>query len=124
MKKSRAFTLVEIIVVIAVCSSLFSLSFYSLRRFLSQSQLATSADKLVSELRKIQSQARLERQTTSLDISKQNLPSGIKIIKTSQIKFAPSGFTDFGGSGSIILRNRLGKTKKIVVSTVGRVRVE
>ncbi|OGC25652.1 hypothetical protein A2291_04480 [candidate division WOR-1 bacterium RIFOXYB2_FULL_42_35] len=124
MKKRLAFTLVEIIVVMAVCSVLFSVSFASLRGFLGQIQLEATTKSLVSDLRKMQSQSRLEHKTLAMDLNGLVLPTGINFAQTSQIKFAPSGATAFGGSGSLVLQNSLGRTKKIIVSSIGRVRVE
>ncbi|KPJ66707.1 hypothetical protein AMJ44_08020 [candidate division WOR-1 bacterium DG_54_3] len=122
--KSKGFTLIEILIVIGVLALIFSFSFPSLSLFSAQLSLAASAKALTSELRNVQSQAVLQHKTLSPDLSKLRFPPGIKLINLSSISFSASGFPPPGGSGTIILQNRLGQARKIIVSSAGRVRVE
>ena len=117
----RGFTLVEVLVVGAVVGILLNFSLLGFRSFSHQLVLSAAVDKLICQIRKTQAQALAQHKIIKVKIE---LPRGIKLVKSCNIGFTGSGFTCFGGSGSIILQNRLGRQRKIIVSTVGRVRVE
>jgi hypothetical protein len=51
-------------------------------------------------------------------------PPGIKFKRTCDIGFSASGFPPPGKSGTLILEDAGGRTKKVVVSSLGRVRLE
>jgi prepilin-type N-terminal cleavage/methylation domain-containing protein len=119
-----AFSLIELLIVISVVSLLliFGLpSFYYFRQNLS---LATSAKMLASTLRETQAQAFLIHQTCSLSCEALALPAEVQVVSDPGICFSSSGFPPPGGSGTIIIANQLGKEKRIIVSSVGRVRIE
>lgn len=122
--KKNGFTLIETLVVVAIIAALFTLSIPTFSRFSAQLSLNTSAKALASKLRAIQTQAVTQHKTLSLDFAKTELASGISILKTSKISFSSSGSPPPGGSGTLMLQNKFGKTKKIIVSSAGRVRVE
>ena len=122
--KRKAFTLIEILIVISLLALLISISIPTFSRFSAQLCLNTSARALASELRRVQNQAILQHKTLGLDSSKLSLPSGIKSKNECFVSFAASGFPPPGGSGTLILQNRLGQTRKIIVSSAGRVRIE
>lgn len=103
----RAFTLVELIVVIGICGLLLSFSFPTLHTFKCVIQLGASAQALASDLRKTQMQA-LCRNTTE---------------SWQSYKFAKTGNCLPGGSGTTVLTQG-NFSKKVVVSQYGRVRVE
>ncbi|MFH1347685.1 MAG: prepilin-type N-terminal cleavage/methylation domain-containing protein [Candidatus Margulisiibacteriota bacterium] len=123
MKRS-GFTLIELLVVISILGIMFLISIPNFSRFASQISLNASAKTLASELRALQSKAVLEHKTLSFDPGSFALPAGIETVKAGSISFSPSGFTAFGGSGSLFLQNRFGQQKKVVVSWSGRVRIE
>jgi prepilin-type N-terminal cleavage/methylation domain-containing protein len=120
----KGFTLIESIIVMSIVALLFTISLPRLSAFSKQLYLNNSAKLIASNIRQLQSQARLTHNTQTLDLAKSNLPKGINIIKASNIKFSASGSPPPGGSGSIILQNSLGQTKKIITSSAGRVRIE
>ena len=122
--KRAGFTLVELLVVISILGLMFLISIPSFSRFSSQLALKASAKTLASDLRHLQSQAILKHQTLSFNLGNFKFPGGIKAVKSSNISFSPSGFTAFGGTGSLLLQNRFGQQKKVVVSWSGRVRIE
>jgi len=122
--RRKAFTLVEILVVIGIISLLFSIGFSGIKTISKQIILSSSAKVVASSLRALQQQAATQHQTLSLDLGRLNLPSGITISESKNIQFAASGFPPPGGSGSLVLQNQLGQTRKIIVSSAGRVRVE
>ncbi|OGB86994.1 hypothetical protein A3H38_03635 [candidate division WOR-1 bacterium RIFCSPLOWO2_02_FULL_46_20] len=122
--KPRGFTLVELLVVLSVLAVMAAISLPGFYAFSAQISLNASAKTMASSLRKLQGQAILQHETLTFNLTDLKLPKGISPIKTSNICFAPSGFTPPGGSGTFIIKNNIGQTKMIVVSTSGRVRVE
>ena len=124
MPDKKGFSLIEIIVVMGVLGALFALSLPISSRFSSVLYLNASAKALASELRNVQSQSILQHKTLSLNLAKLNLPPGIRFANTRDISFSPSGFPPPGKSGTLVLQNSLGRTKKVIVSSAGRVRIE
>jgi prepilin-type N-terminal cleavage/methylation domain-containing protein len=124
MRDKRGFSLIEIIVVMGMLGALFALSLPLSARFSSVYYLDASAKALASELRNVQSQSILQHKTLSLNLANLNFPPGIFLVNTRDISFAPSGFPPPGKSGTLTLQNSLGRTKKVIVSSSGRVRIE
>ena len=124
MSIKKGFTLVEIIVIISILSVLFSLTLPLSRRFSSSLYLHTSARALASELRQLQSRSVLRYQSSSFDPAKFMLPPGIKFKTTCDIGFSPSGFPPPGKSGTLTLQDPGGRTRKVIVSSAGRIRLE
>ncbi len=120
----KAFTLVEILVVMGFLAILFSLSLPTFGAFRASLLLDASARSVASHLRHVQTQALLKHQSIKADLAQLKLPTAIKIKKASKLCFSSSGFPPPGGSGSIILENRFGRSKKIITSSAGRVRIE
>lgn len=120
----RGFSLVEITVVLVVLSVGLFLVFPAWQSFSAQISLQTSAQLLVSELHRLQSSAELEHKTVTLDPTKLNLSAGLTLSGKTDLSFSASGFPPPGGSGTLIVSNRFGQQKKIVVSSVGRIRLE
>jgi type II secretory pathway pseudopilin PulG len=122
--KSNGFSLVELLVVFFL---LFAFSagtaaiFSSLSRHLA---LQNTAETIATAIRTTQSRARLEHQIYSFDAGENPLPQGISIAAAHVFSFASSGFPLPGGSGTLTLQNSAGERKNVVVSSVGRVRVE
>jgi prepilin-type N-terminal cleavage/methylation domain-containing protein len=124
MYGKKGFSLIEIIVVLGMLGVLFALSLPISSRFSSVLYLNASAKALASELRNVQNQSILQHKTLSLDLANLNLPPGIHLANNRDITFSPSGFPPPGKSGTLVLQNSLGRTKKVIVSSVGRVRIE
>jgi len=120
----KGFTLIETLVVVAIIAALFAISIPTYSRFSAQLSLSTSAKAVASNLRAIQTQAVTQHKTLTLDLAKISLPSGISLLKTSSISFSSSGAPPPGGSGTLMLQNKFGQTKKIIISSAGRVRIE
>jgi prepilin-type N-terminal cleavage/methylation domain-containing protein len=120
----RGFTLVELLVVIGISSFFLLFSFSSYRSFQAGLYLKAFAHLGASELRKVQGLAQSQGKTLSWSLDQLIPPKEVKISKNETFKFSSSGFPLPGGTGTAILRNSFGRDKKIVVSSVGRVRVE
>jgi prepilin-type N-terminal cleavage/methylation domain-containing protein len=108
--KRPAFSLIELIVVMSILGSVLFISLPNLSRFSANLSLNGSATALVTELRQLQAKARLTHTTQRYG--------------TTNIAFSASGFPPPGGSGTIVLRNRFGRQKKIIVASSGRIRCE
>ena len=108
MAGRRGWTLVELLVVLGLgglCLGFFSPSLFRLKESLA---LQARARLAAVELRATQARA----------ISRNAEQS------CRQFRFAGSGFTPPGGSGTEVLCGRGGGTRKIIVSSAGRVRIE
>ncbi|NQU17671.1 MAG: prepilin-type N-terminal cleavage/methylation domain-containing protein [Candidatus Saganbacteria bacterium] len=124
-KKSRsAFTLIEILIIIAIIGTLLGYSFLSYSGYIESARLNAAAKKVASDLRAAQNTAKNEHSTKSIIFSNKfySLPSGIS-INNKTIKFAASGNCPPGFSGTLILQGK-NRSKKVIVSPNGRVRVE
>jgi len=108
--KRLGFSLIELITVIAILGAIVFVTLPSLNRFSETLSLQASAKALLTELRQLQAQARLTHTTQRYG--------------TTNISFSASGFPPPGGSGTIVLSNRLNQHKKVIVSSSGRIRLE
>jgi prepilin-type N-terminal cleavage/methylation domain-containing protein len=124
MCAKKGFSLIEIIVVVGILGMLFTLSLPMSKSFSSILYLNASAKGLASELRNVQSQSVLKHKTLSLSLDELRLPPGISFANTHDISFSPSGCPPPGKSGTLVLQNSFGRTKKVIVSSSGRVRIE
>lgn len=102
------FTLVELLVVIGICGLLLSISFPTLSSLRGMVYLDASAQTMASELRKTQSRALCENDTREYE----------------RFKFSKTGFPLPGGSGTQTLTDGRGHSRKVILSSAGRVRVE
>ena len=110
----RGFTLVELLIVISILMLLSAASLSALYAFRANLALNYSAEYAKAAIRRSQMHAIAKQTTVSCR------PAGLN--KT--FVFSRSGFPVVGGSGTGTLKNSTGRTKKIIVSSVGRVRVE
>jgi prepilin-type N-terminal cleavage/methylation domain-containing protein len=104
----KGFTLIELLVVVGILGLLLSLSFPALSSFRGIISLNASAQVLASQLRKTQSQALCENENREY----------------GRFKFSRTGFPLPGGTGTQILTDSFGRTRKVILSSAGRVRVE
>jgi prepilin-type N-terminal cleavage/methylation domain-containing protein len=120
----RAFTLIEIIIVLLVIASLSLIAYPTWQIFADQTTLQASGRLLVSELQRLQATAELEHQTKTFDPTQIKLPKGLTLSGKTNLAFSDSGFPPPGGSGTLIITSRFGRQLKLVVSSVGRIRLE
>lgn len=140
----KGFTLIELLIVMAAAAIVFSAvisNFGTAKRTL---DLETSAQEISNSLKLIRQKALAASSQTELKgdlgifilqmyapvsnstvrMSSKDLPGKILFDSPVSFKFAASGFPLAGYSGTAILRSSSGKTKKIIVSSFGRIRIE
>ncbi|MDD4179887.1 MAG: prepilin-type N-terminal cleavage/methylation domain-containing protein [Candidatus Margulisbacteria bacterium] len=120
----RGFTLIELLVVMAVFGLVVAVSFPALGKLRSSIFLEVSARKLASELRLSQVKAVACGESVNYHPNSVNLAQGIVLSNDKEFIFSRSGYTQPGGSGTQKLATKSGQEKSIVVSSVGRVRIE
>lgn len=118
------FSLIENIIVLGVLGILLSIGIPALKHYRETILLDASVKTLAADLRALQNQALLKHTITRFSSSAITLAAPIKLQSFASIAFSPSGYPIVGGSGTIVLANSLGKNKKVVVSSLGRIRIE
>lgn len=108
MGQKFGFTLIELLIVISICGLIISISFPTLTNFKENFYLDALARERASEIRKVQSLAMGKGEVQSI----------------GRFKFSRTGSPLPGGTGTEILEGRSGRSKKIIVSSIGRVRIE
>lgn len=150
-RKSPGFTLIEIIVVISIVGILVAVSIPLLSNFSRVSQLNKESQNIASELRLAQELAQSKKTTCRISfvskslfyenakfkvenysyftggyvkIKERKLPKRFDFEEDRTIEFSSSGAPSPGGSGTIILKDISGRQLKIIVSSIGRIRIE
>ena len=133
---SKAFTLIEVLILIGILSILFLFLPPALNTLKSSISLNDTTQQIVADLRLAQQRSLASGETyqiafedTAYTISGRveavkKLPEGLKFENNKIIRFSKSGFPEVGKIGTIVLKDRYEKTKKVIISSVGRVRVE
>jgi prepilin-type N-terminal cleavage/methylation domain-containing protein len=104
----KGFSLIELLVVMSISGLLLFLSFPALSAFKDRLSLETRARQLAFTLRKAQSLA-ISRGETQI---------------VGRFKFSKTGSPLPGGFGTEKITSPGGRTKKVIVSPLGRVRIE
>lgn len=140
----KGFTILELMVVISLLSLLISISSVNLAGLKRCVLLDNSANELANTLNIIKQTAisssgrtglicnvkkyyveKLDLFSNSMKKSREaSLPDGICFKEPCEISFSQSGFPIPGYSGTITMSDRSGRTKKIIVSSFGRIRIE
>ena len=151
LAKSRGFTLIEIVVVLSIVGILATVSIPILSHVFNISQLKREAQNIAVELRLAQELAQSKKTTCRInfiskslfykkakysvenysyfkgkyvDLKTIELPEKYDFKADKVIIFSASGSTPPGGSGTIILRDIGGRERRIIVSSIGRIRIE
>jgi len=148
---SFGFTLIEILVVLSIVGILAASSIPILSNVFNVSQLKREAQNIVAELRLAQEMAETKKTTCCISFKSKSifyesaqifverydyfkgkyvniksieLPKKFDFKEDKVIKFSSSGSPPAGGSGTIVLKDAGGREKKIIVSSIGRIRIE
>jgi prepilin-type N-terminal cleavage/methylation domain-containing protein len=123
MGRTDGFTLIELLLVMGILSFLAVFSLPALFHYRSNLMLEVSGRAMVSEINLAQARAMAGGQA-SWQATAFHFPAGVKPVGLKTFTFSASGFTPPGGSGTQTIINSDGHTRNIVVSNVGRVRIE
>jgi prepilin-type N-terminal cleavage/methylation domain-containing protein len=139
MKKSCAFTLIEVLIVLAIIGSMLAFSVVGIAKFRNSLEYANSVNQVLSDIKLTQQLADMSCKTCKIEFKagknayiitegaqlyRSCIASGkIQFYGKSYFSFVPSGYTEVGGSGTLFLGGST-KVKKIVVSSKGRIRIE
>lgn len=139
MKRSSAFTLIEVIVVLVVVSLLLFFSVTGGMRFKNALEFKYSINQVISDIKVTQQLADTSLQLCKIEFkSGKNsyaITKGGSIYKTGSVSskvqfygksyfsFVPSGYTEVGGSGTLFIGGA-SRVKKVIVSSRGRIRIE
>jgi type IV fimbrial biogenesis protein FimT len=135
----KGFTLIEVLVVLAIAGLLLSASITGIKKFTSSLEYNNAINQVMSDIKLTQQLAATSSQTCRIEFkageNSYSIMKGSSFYRSatagnntqfygkSYFSFAPSGNTDVGGSGTLYLGGP-SKAKKIVVSSRGRIRVE
>lgn len=145
----KGFTLIELIVVLGIVGILALLSIPTFGYLTTTLELQTAASQIASDLRGAQEKALTSHFShqivfrkrcasvprTRYIIKRDNLFKGLEEVRNIELspgldfktdktlKFSPTGFPPPGGSGTVILQAGT-RSKRIILSSLGRVRIE
>lgn len=104
----RGFTLVELMIVIGICGLMLSFSLPSLSRFKNSLLLDATSQAFASQLRAAQVKAMSSGATQAVE----------------RFEFSKSGSSMPGGSGTKVFEDKFGFSRRVILSSAGRVRIE
>ena len=138
----KGFTLIEILIVIGIISLLYGLSYFGFTSIRSSLDVSYAAKQVFSDVRLTQDLAKTVHyphqivffrgsnryQVINLEddevVKDERVANTVRFDGKEMFIFSSSGNPVVGGSGTLIISNFKGKTKKVVVSSNGRVRIE
>ncbi len=135
----NSFTLIELLIVIAIAGILIAFSISGTSRFRNSLEYGNSVNQILSDIKLTQQLAITSSQTCRINftpsLSSYSISKAGKLYRSaiagkniqfsgkSYFEFLSSGDTDVGGSGTLTIGGS-SNPKKIVVSQRGRIRVE
>ena len=130
--KKKGFTLVSLLVALAILGILFTYTTMSTSGFIDTLRLKAAVKEVVSALRAAQAKAIASKQTVKISFASNkytidgkaySLPGKVRSLKDKEIRFSSSGYPPVGYSGTLTLTS--GKhSKKVIISSHGRIRIE
>lgn len=139
MKRSSAFTLIEMVVVLVIVSLLLFFSVTGGMRFKNALEFKYSINQVISDIKVTQQLADTSLQLCKIEFKagknvytifrdgniykSVSVSSKVQFYGKSYFSFVPSGYTEVGGSGTLFIGGA-SKVRKIIVSSRGRIRVE
>ena len=132
LSASKAFTLIEITVVMGIISLLFLFFSYKFSGFQERLAFKSTRNSIVTNLRLAQQEAISKKESIDIvfynhsytfDGAIKNISNQIKIKNPQIIRFTDSGNPQPGYFGTIVLESK-NQTGKIVISPIGRIKTE
>lgn len=139
MRRSKAFTLVELLISLLIISTLLAFLVTGVSRYFNSLEYDLSVKQVVSDIEITRQLAETSSQTCRIEFNAGkntytikkggviynpcSVNAGVKFYGKSYFSFVPSGNTDVGGSGTLSIGGS-SKMKSVIVSSRGRVRVE
>lgn len=141
---NKGFTIIEFLVVMSIFSVLISFSIFGFGSLEKGAKLRGATDQVSAKLNMVKQKAVSSStavelfcdsnscKTRKLNIASNNfeetdvdpLPNGVHFDNTISFRFSSSGFPQPGYFGTATIKDGFGKAKKVVVSSVGRIRTE
>ncbi len=115
----KGYTLLEVLVVISIIGFFVQTSVFGFNRYMEAVCLKECASKVAIYLFRSKDKA-MGNSTIEGFSSIKN----ISITGLSDIRYSASGFPVIGGSGTVIIQNSFGKVKRVIVNSIGRIRIE
>lgn len=139
MTRSKAFTLVEVLITLLIISTLLAFVVTGGARYFSALEYDLSVKQVFADVKITRQLAETSSQTCRIEFdagkntynikkggtlyNSCSVNSGVKFSGKSYFAFAPSGNTEVGGSGTLLIGGTP-NSRKIVVSSRGRIRIE
>ena len=133
------FTLIELLIVLLIIGSLMAISVTGVSRMRTVLIYKNSLDQVVSDIRYTQQITDASKEKCMIKfgqgsndysvyknnslIKRSNIAPGLRFYGKSYFSFAPNGYTDVGGSGTLFIGGPA-RIRKIIVSSRGRIRIE
>lgn len=135
----NGFTLIEVLVVLVLIGSILAFSVIGTQKFRSSLEYGNSVNQILSDIKLTQQLAVSSYQSCRIDFNSgentYTISKGDAIYRTAKVSdkvrfsgksyfdFVPSGHTDVGGSGTLLIGGAT-VARKIIVSSRGRIRIE
>jgi prepilin-type N-terminal cleavage/methylation domain-containing protein len=138
----KAFTVIEMLIVILLLGTLSGLAYFGLTSMKESLDVRSAAEQVYSEIRLTQEMAKTNHYPHQIEfirggneyqivdlrddtiVKKEKLSDTIRFDGKEMFIFSYSGSPVVGGSGTLVISNFKKKVKKIVVSPIGRIRIE
>lgn len=135
----KGFTLIEVLIVLVIVSFLMAMSVVGFKRFTTSLEYSSAVNQVLSDVKLTRQMACTSSQTCRIEFKAgkniYNIIKGTSLYRSvtagkntqfygkNYFSFAPSGNTEVGGSGTVVMGAQP-TAKKIIVSSRGRIRVE
>lgn len=142
MTLRKAFTIIEILVVILIISLISGFAYFGFTSMKQSLDVRNAAQQVLLDIRLAQDMAKTAHYPHQIEffrkgneyqivnlynddiIKKEKVPDTVRFDGKEIFIFSASGNPVVGGSGTLLIQNLRNKTKKIVVSPYGRIRIE
>ncbi|MFC1560233.1 Tfp pilus assembly protein FimT/FimU [Candidatus Margulisiibacteriota bacterium] len=138
----KGFTLIEMLVIVLIIGALSGLAYFGFTSIRGSLDVNYSAKQIVLDMRLTQDLAKTLRYPHQIEFPKGSneyrvidleddrivkqvrLGSAIRFSGKEIFIFSSSGNPVVGGSGTLVISNSKGRSREVIVSSIGRIRVE